>query len=60
MLVAMPTAMPDDPLTSRLGCRVGSTGGSCSDAVVVRAEVDGLFVDVGEHLVPIFGQADSV
>ena len=30
MLVAMPTAMPDEPLTSRFGTRVGRTSGSCS------------------------------
>ena len=28
MLVAMPTAMPDEPFTSRLGNRAGSTTGS--------------------------------
>ena len=28
MLVAMPTAMPDEPLTSRFGTREGSTSGS--------------------------------
>ena len=28
MLVAMPTAMPDEPFTSRLGKRLGSTRGS--------------------------------
>ena len=28
MLVAMPTAMPDEPLTSKLGKRAGSTDGS--------------------------------
>jgi hypothetical protein len=32
MLVAMPTAMPVDPLTSRLGRRAGSTMGSSSVA----------------------------
>ena len=32
MLVAMPTAMPDEPLTSRLGKRDGSTAGSLSDS----------------------------
>ena len=31
MLVAMPTAMPADPLTSRLGSRDGSTSGSFSE-----------------------------
>ena len=29
MLVAMPTAMPDEPLTSRFGNRDGRTVGSC-------------------------------
>ena len=32
MLVAMPTAMPDEPFTSRFGTRVGSTDGSDSDS----------------------------
>ena len=32
MLVAMPTAMPFEPLTSRFGKRDGSTVGSCSDS----------------------------
>ena len=31
MFVAMPTAMPDEPLTSRFGKRAGSTGGSRSE-----------------------------
>src|SRR2546427_1457373 len=31
ILVAMPTAMPEEPLTSRFGTLVGSTVGSCSD-----------------------------
>ncbi len=31
MLVAMPTAMPEVPLTSRLGNAAGSTVGSCSE-----------------------------
>ena len=31
MLVAMPTAMPPEPLTSRLGSRVGMTSGSFSE-----------------------------
>jgi hypothetical protein len=30
MLVAIPTAMPDAPLTSRLGKAAGSATGSCS------------------------------
>ena len=32
MLVAMPTAMPEEPLTSRFGTLVGRTSGSCSDS----------------------------
>ena len=32
MLVAMPTAIPADPLIKRFGIRVGSTTGSCSDS----------------------------
>jgi hypothetical protein len=32
MFVAMPTAMPDDPLTSRFGKRDGSTDGSRFDS----------------------------
>ena len=32
MFVAMPTAMPDEPLTSRFGKRDGSTGGSRRDS----------------------------
>jgi len=30
MFVAMPTAMPEAPLTSRFGKRAGRTSGSCS------------------------------
>ena len=50
MLVAMPTAMPAEPLTSRFGKRAGMTVGSVSDLVVVRQEIDGFFLDVGEQL----------
>ncbi len=32
ILVAIPTAIPDEPLTSRLGKRAGSTSGSCWDS----------------------------
>ena len=31
MLVAMPTAMPEEPLASRFGKAAGSTTGSCSE-----------------------------
>ena len=31
MEVAMPTAMPEDPLASRLGKAPGSTTGSCTE-----------------------------
>ena len=47
MLVAMPTAMPPAPLTSRFGKRAGRTVGSCSRAVVVGLEIDRVLVDVG-------------
>ena len=50
MFVAMPTAMPDEPLTSRFGKRDGSTSGSRARLVVVRLEVDGVGVDVAQHL----------
>ena len=50
MLVAMPTAMPDEPLTSRLGSFAGSTRRLLARAVVVLDEVDGLLVDVGQQL----------
>ena len=49
MLVAMPTAMPPAPLTSRFGKRAGRTTGSLLLAVVVRLEVDGVLVDVLEQ-----------
>ncbi len=32
MLVAIPTAMPEEPLTSRFGKRAGSTSGSDCDS----------------------------
>ena len=50
MLVAMPTAMPDEPLTSRFGMRAGRTDGSRLGLVVVRDEIDGFLVDVGQQL----------
>jgi hypothetical protein len=31
MFVAMPTAIPDEPLISRFGMRAGMTSGSCSE-----------------------------
>ena len=50
MFVAMPTAMPDEPLTTRFGMPAGSTVGSSSAIVEVRDEVDGVLVDVRQHL----------
>ena len=49
MLVAMPTAMPPAPLTSRFGKRAGRTDGSCLRLVVVGLEVDRVLVDVVEE-----------
>ena len=49
MLVAMPTAMPEEPLTSRFGMRVGRTSGSYFAVVVVGAEIDGFLIDIFEQ-----------
>jgi hypothetical protein len=49
MLVAMPTAMPAEPLISRFGKRAGAQW-YLEAAVVVVREVDGLLVDVADHL----------
>ncbi len=51
MFVAMPTAMPEEPLTRRFGTLVGRTIGSCSDSSKFGDEVDRVLVDVGEQLV---------
>jgi hypothetical protein len=58
MLVAMPTAMPREPLISRFGMRAGRTSGSLLLAVVVRPEIDGFLVDVGQQLVADARHAD--
>ena len=50
MLVAMPTAMPEEPLTSRLGTFAGMTVGSVVVPSKVGGEVDRVLVDVGHHL----------
>ena len=42
--------MPVEPLTSRFGKRDGRTSGSLDGLVVVGPEVDGVRVDVAEHL----------
>ena len=62
MLVAMPTAMPDEPLTSRFGNFGRQHRRLPLLAVVVRDEVDRFLVDVGGQLVgdalePAFGVA---
>ena len=58
MLVAMPTAMPDEPLIRRFGTLAGSTVGSRSRAVVVGHPVDRLLVDVvAQHLLGELGRA---
>ena len=46
MLVAMPTAMPVPPLTSRFGKAAGKTVGSVRRLVVVRDEIDRVLVHV--------------
>ena len=46
MFVAMPTAMPVAPLTSRFGIRGRQHRGLLELAVVVRDEVDDVLVEV--------------
>ena len=48
-LVAMPTAIPTDPLTSRLGSLLGKHDRLVAGTVVVGFEVDGLVLEVLEH-----------
>ena len=50
MFVAIPTAIPDDPLTSRFGKRAGQDRGLPPRLVVVGDEVDGVRVDVAKDL----------
>ena len=50
MFVAMPTAMPLEPLTSSCGKRPGSTIGSAPWLSKLGTKSDGLFIDVGQHL----------
>ena len=49
MLVAMPTAMPLDPLISRLGTFDGQDRRLLQPVVEVGLEVDGVLVDVLQH-----------
>ena len=56
MLVAIPTAMPVVPFTSRFGMRAGRTTGSVLRAVVVRPERDGGLLDLRQHLVADAGE----
>ena len=56
MLVAMPTAMPPEPLTSRLGNLAGSTDRLLERVVVVLAELDRVLVEVVEQRVRDLGQ----
>ena len=56
MLVAMPTAMPPAPLTSRFGYCAGQDGGLVAALVVVRPEVDRVLVDVGQQRVGDLGE----
>ena len=49
MFVAMPTAIPEEPFTSRLGSG-GQDERLLARLVVVGAEVDGVRVDVAQHL----------
>ena len=57
ILVAMPTAMPVEPLTRRLGMRVGRTTGSLLAFIEVRNEIDRFLFDVREHFLGDFREA---
>ena len=50
MFVAMPTAMPPEPLTSRFGKRAGRTVGSSLESSKFGAKSTRVLVDVGEQL----------
>ena len=52
----MPTAMPCEPLASRLGNAAGSTTGSSLGAVIGRAEIDRVLVDAVEQQPRDLGQ----
>ena len=54
--VAMPTAMPCEPLASRFGNAPGSTTGSLFGAVVGRAEIDRVLVDAVDQEARDLGQ----
>ena len=56
MLVAMPTAMPPAPLTSRFGKLRRQNRRLAFRVVVVRLEVDGVLVDVVEQRMRDLGQ----
>ena len=60
MLVAMPTAMPPAPFTSRLGNQRGQDEGLLLVPVVVGHEVDGLGVDVASISMAIGDSRASV
>ena len=57
MLVAMPTAMPELPLTSRLGSRAGQADRLAALAVVGGAELDRVLVELAQHVDRGLGQA---
>ncbi len=57
MLVAMPTAMPRAAVDDEVRDARGEDGGLEGGLVVVGGEVDGVGVDVGEHLAGDAGEA---
>jgi hypothetical protein len=58
MLVAMPTAIPEEPFTRRFGKLRRQDKRLVLAAVVVRTEIHGLLVEVGEELVGDLRHAD--
>ena len=57
MFVAMPTAMPEEPLTSRFGNAGRQDERLALRLVVVRAEVDGVGVELAQQLLGEPGEA---
>ena len=49
MLVAIPTAIPEAPFTSKLGNLAGNTVGSCRESSKFKLVIDGILIDIGQH-----------
>ena len=58
ILVAIPTAIPEEPLTMRFGNLDGRTEGSTERVVVIRDKIDRFLIDVCQQLGGELGHAD--